>query len=261
MSRTATFSLVICLVGALWVSPLGADALPVVQVTGRAVPIPGFPHTGNYFGAGAAVQARATISGTEYGGFPPPLIGINVFLPAGVHLHPQAFPTCPEAVILQAVDPRLCPKGSKAGPPGRVTGVVAFGNELVKEEGEILPYFAPHGGLEFLTIGHTPVTLEIPTLAHLVHPGGAGGYGPEFIAEIPIVQTVPGAQDASVESLEGVLGAAIRRDGKPVYYGTVPRTCPRGGFRIYTEFIFAEAGERTRPETVSVPFRAPCPAR
>ena len=50
-----------------------------LQSKGR--PIPGFPGTGNIKGAGAAVQAEYTISGTEYGGYPPPVEGINFYLP------------------------------------------------------------------------------------------------------------------------------------------------------------------------------------
>jgi hypothetical protein len=225
------------------------------------VPIAGFPHTGNYFGAGAAVRAEVRISGAEYGGFPPPLIGINVYLPAGVQLHPQGFPTCPPIFVIERREPRLCPPGSAAGPVGHVWGVVAFGREIVKEEGEILSFFAPDGGFEFLTLGHSPVVLEIPTTSRLLHPGGAGGFGAEFVAAIPLVETVPGAQDASVEAIDITLGAAIRRHGKPVYYGTVPRTCPRGGFRAKGEFIFAHNGDPLAPETVTVPVTAPCPKR
>jgi hypothetical protein len=241
--------------------PAVAWAAPTVTVRGRAVPIPGFPHTGNYFGAGAAVRAEVAISGTEYGGFPPPLIGINVYLPAGVKLHSQGFPTCPVKAVMEEREPRKCPPGSAAGPPGKVHGVVAFGATLVKEEGEILSFFAPGGGFEFLTLGHSPVVLEIPTAARLLHPGGQAGFGPEFTGEIPLVETVPGAPDASVEAIDITIGAAIRRHGKPVYYGTVPRTCPRGGFRAKSEFIFAQNGNTATPETVTVPVRAPCPTR
>ena len=47
--------------------------------------------TGNILGAGAALQVQYTINGTEYGGFPPPLIGVNFFTPAGTKLHPQGL--------------------------------------------------------------------------------------------------------------------------------------------------------------------------
>ena len=36
---------------------------PTVTFKAKAVPIPGFPHTGNILGAGAAVQAESTIKG------------------------------------------------------------------------------------------------------------------------------------------------------------------------------------------------------
>jgi hypothetical protein len=256
--RVAAASLL--LIGALAL-PAAAAASPTVTVRGRAVPIPGFAHTGNYFGAGAAVRAEVTISGTEYGGFPPPLIGITVDLPKGVTLHPQGFPTCPVKAIVEEKEPRKCPRGSAAGPPGKVYGVVAFGKEQVKEDGEILSFFAPGGGFEFLTIGESPVALEIPTIARLEHPHGGGGFGPQFTGAIPLVETVPGAPDASVQAIDITIGAAIRRHGKPIYYGTVPKTCPRGGFQAKTEFTFAQNGEPSTPETVTVPVTAPCPTR
>src|ERR1700743_2179926 len=71
-----------------------AVAVPTVKFRAAAVPIPGFPHTGNIKGAGAAVEAEFKIEGTEYGGFPPPLTHVNVFLPAGTELQPTCFPRC-----------------------------------------------------------------------------------------------------------------------------------------------------------------------
>jgi len=52
-----------------------AVAAPSFAFKVTAVPIPGFPHTGDILGAGAVIQGTGTVSGTEYGGFPPPLIG------------------------------------------------------------------------------------------------------------------------------------------------------------------------------------------
>lgn len=238
-----------------------AAAAPTVIVKGEAVPIPGFPHTGNLFGAGAAVRAEVAISGDEYAGFPPPLIGVNVYLPTGVKLHPQGFATCSPKIVVEEAAPEKCPKGSAAGPVGRVYGVVSFGDERVHETVELLSFFAPGGGFEFFARGHTPVSLEIPTTAKLVSPNGSAGFGPEFVGQIPLVATVPGAPYASVETIDITIGAAYRKHGKPVYYGTVPKTCPAGGFRVKAEFIFAENGNVATPETVAVPFRAPCPKK
>jgi hypothetical protein len=56
-----------------------AAAVPTITFKTTAHPIPGFPGTGNFLGAGAMIQAEGTVSGTEYGGFPPPLTEIRFY--------------------------------------------------------------------------------------------------------------------------------------------------------------------------------------
>ena len=51
-----------------------ASAAPTVTLKTTALPIPGFPGTGDILGAGAETEVQATITGTEYGGFPSPLV-------------------------------------------------------------------------------------------------------------------------------------------------------------------------------------------
>ena len=67
-----------------------AEAKPTVKFKAFPVAIKGYPHTGNHLGAGAAVQAEYKISGTEYGGFPPPLVGVNFYLPRAPCCTPRA---------------------------------------------------------------------------------------------------------------------------------------------------------------------------
>jgi hypothetical protein len=243
-------------VGALCLPGLAA-AVPTVAVKARIVPIRGFPGTGNHLGAGAAVESQVTISGTEYGGFPPPLIGVNVFLPKGTVLHPSGFPACAPSILEPAGQgPKHCPKGSAAGPVGTVTGYVAFGTEVVPETATIEPFYAPGGGLEFFTFGHSPVLVEVLSKAHFVPASGL--YSKELIAEVPLVETVPGAQDASVKSISVKVGSAIRKNGKTIYYGRVPKTCPAGGFPGKAELTFAGLGGLTQT-TVSQTLKVPCP--
>jgi len=240
-----------------------ASAAPTVKIKGEAVPIPGFPHTGNIYGAGAAVKAEIEISGTEYGGFPPPLIGVNVFFPKGTKLHPAGFPTCAKSTLEPSgKGPSACPKGSSAGPVGHALGVVSFGKERVPEDVSIESFYAPGGGIEFFAVGHSPVSLEILSSGHYVNLGGAGGYGPEVITEVPLVETVPGAPDASAEKISVEAGSAIRKGREVIYYGRVPKKgqCPRGGFKVKAELMFAGLGGLA-PQTVPVEYRAPCPRR
>jgi hypothetical protein len=230
-----------------------ASAAPVVTFKAKAVPITGFPHTGYILGAGTAFQSEFTIKGTEYGGYPPPLIGVNVFLPAGSKLHPQGFPTCSIETLKKS---GTCSSKSKAGPVGHALGVVSFGTERVPEEVTVQPYFGPGGGVEFYVEGRSPVLIEIISKGHYRRAGGA--FGEELVSEVPLVETVPGAPDASTERISVKVGAAYKKGGKTTYYGTVPKKCPKHGFPLKAELMFAGLGGLA-PQTVPAAFTMPCP--
>ena len=239
--------------------PETAAALPTVHFKARAVPIKGFRHTGNIRGAGAAFAAEYQISGTEYGGFPPPLIGVTVYLPAGVVLHPQGFRSCPIATLEPTgLGPKHCPKRSIAGPRGTVEGFVAFGSKIVAEQATIESFFATGGGLTFFTYGHSPTILEVISRGRMVHTRGR--YSHKLITSIPLVETVPGAQDASVKRIKVTVGAAFRAHHKPVFYGRMPKRCPKRYLPVKTMLTFA--GLAGLPQTtVTKTYRAPCPRR
>ncbi len=250
---------VLAVVVVLWLTG-SASAAPVVTFKAKPVPIPGYPHTGFILGAGTALEAEYRISGTEYGGFPPPLIGINFYLPAGVVLHPQGFPICPTATLEPSgPGPKSCPKGSSAGPPGEATGYVAFGKSVVPETASIESFYAPGGGLTFFSFGHEPVLLEILSKGRYVAAGGP--FAKKLESQVPLVETVPGAQDASVKSIKVEVGSAIRVNGTPVFYGRLPRRCPASNYLpVKTEVLFAGLGGLA-PQTVTVEYKAPCPRR
>jgi hypothetical protein len=242
-----------------------ASATPTVIAHGEAVPIPGYPETGNIYGAGAAVLAEYHITGSEYEGSPPPLAGINVYLPKGTILHTAGFKTCAPSVLEPSgPGPAACPPASRAGPPGEVHGFVTLGGERVKETATVESFFAPGGGLEFFTAGHSPVSLEVLSSGTIHNPHGAAGFGPEFETQIPLVASLPGAPYASVESIKVRVGNAYgpRNPKKATYYGRVPKKglCPKGGFRAKTEVIFAAVGGLPL-QTVTKEIRVPCPHR
>jgi hypothetical protein len=238
--------------------PVASQAAPTVRFKARPVPIPGFPHTGFILGAGTALVAEYEISGTEYGGFPPPLIGADFYLPEGVQLHPEGFPTCPPATLAPTgKGPRACPKGSLAG-TGSATGFVAFGKQIVPETTSIEAFYAPGGGLSFFTFGHEPVLLEILSKGHYV-PASAP-FSKKLESEIPLVETVPGAQDASVKSIRLQVGTAMRKGGKAIFYGRLPRSCAKGFIPVKTALTFAGLAGLTQ-QTVTVEYNAPCPRR
>jgi len=241
--------------------PAVSSAAPTVTFKATAVPIPGFPHTGNILGAGAAVKFEWTIKGTEYGGYPPPLIGVNTFFPAGTKINPAGFTSC-NPTSLKNIGPKSCPKSSHLTTAGEAYGFVAFGTERVYEKVSVEGFFAPNNGLQFLTVGKTPASFEILATSHKTTVGAP--YGPEYITEVPLVETVPGAPDGSTESINVTAGAAIKKGGKTTYYGTVPKKCPKGGFPLKSELVFANISAlpaRAPGEVVTSTYKAPCPRK
>jgi hypothetical protein len=245
---------------------------PTLNVKAAAVPIPGFPGTGNFYGKGADVEATLEIAGSGYGataqnpkGSVPPISAVNVYLPKGVKLHPSGFGSCAKAT-LQNVGPSGCPKSSVASPIGSVLGEVTFGSERVPENATLQAFFAPGGSFLFYTQGSSPVSLEVVSEGRYVR--SSGKYSWELETLIPAVATVPGAPLASVSRIHLKAGAAYRSHGKVIPYGTVPKKgeCPSGGFfgKIEVTFGGTFGGEREfgiPAKTVTDVIRVPCPRR
>jgi hypothetical protein len=260
----------------LLVAPVQAAAeeipAPTLKVKAAAVPIPGFPGTGNFYGKGADVEATLEIAGSGYGATPqnpngsvPPVSAVNVYLPKGVKLHQSGFGSCAEAT-LKNIGPSGCPKSSVASPIGSVLGEVTFGTERVPETATLQAFFGPAGSVLFYTQGSTPVSLEIVSTGRFVR--SSGKYSWELETLVPPVATVPGAPLASVSKIHLKAGAAYKSHGKVISYGTVPKKgeCPKGGFYGKTEVTFGGSygGEREfgiPAKTVSSVIRVPCPRR
>ena len=193
----------------LLVAPAQASAeeipTPTLKVKAAAVPIPGFPGTGNFYGKGADVEATAEIVGSGYGvtaqnptGSVPPVSAVNIYLPKGVKLHPSGFGSCTEATLknLGAIG---CPRSSVASTLGSVLGEVTFGSERVPEAATLQAFFGPSGSILFYTQGSTPVSLEVVSSGRFVR--SSGKYSWELKALVPPVATVPGAPLASVSKI------------------------------------------------------------
>lgn len=241
--------------------PLAAGATPTVTIKLRGVPIavnpaqvnsPTYPGTGNILGAGIAAEAEAKISGSEYGGFPPPITGVTFLVPAGIRLHPQGFTACPEAV-LESHEVARCPKKSFVSSIGSVSGVVSFGATRVHETLTLQAFFAPNREFAFFAEGRSPSLIEV--LGKVRVTSGEDGFGPKFSADVPLVETVPEAPYGVVEAVKITVGAAFMQAGKLISYVTLPKKCPRGGFTAHFELKFL-IGE---PATVAA--KMPCPTK
>jgi hypothetical protein len=230
----------------MFAMPALASATPTVTAKARIVPIPGFPHTGDCLGCGADLEAEATISGTEYAGGPPPLTQVKVYFPRGTKIHPAGFPTC-SASALERRGAAGCPRGSSLG-SGQAEGFVSLGGERVPETVSADGFVAP-GGVDVWIEGNTPVKIEKLAKGTWSFPSS----GPVITVEVPLIETLPGAPDASPTHIRGKAGAAIRKGGRTIYYGTVPNSCPAGGFPGKAELTFLGQG------TVTVNVKVPCP--
>jgi len=248
--RIAALLSVLGMVGLLL--PAIAPAAPTVTFKITALPIPGFPGTGDHLGAGAMIEGSAKVSGSEYGGSPPPLTGLKFYMPPGAVIHQQGFATC-APIVLEQSGPERCPKRSIAGPKGFAIGTVTFGEERVPERVSVQGFFAPGGTVTVFIDGTTPVLVEILAKARVL--GDAPPFGPEAIGEIPLIETVPGALDASFE--EGTLeaGAAYKRGKETVSYLTLPRKCPSTGWPTKAELSFLGGA------TAQATYTMPCPRK
>jgi hypothetical protein len=273
MRRASTCLALLGLIALAAPALAAAEEIPtpkITKFTAKAVPIPGFKGTGNFYGKGADVEAEYEFEGTGYGGTPqnpaggiPPISAVNFYLPKGTKLHPSGFASCSEAT-LKNTGPGACPKKSVASPIGSVLGEVTFGTTRVPEEATLQAFFGPGGGLLFFTHGASPVNLEIVSSGKYVK--SSGKYSWELKTLVPAVASVPGAPLASVKNIKIKAGAAFKQGKKIVSYGTLPKKgeCPKGGFPIKTEVFFGGTfgGEREfgiPVKEVTAEFKAPCP--
>ena len=114
-------------------------------------------------------------------------------------------------------------------------------------------FFTSGGGLAFFTEGTSPTLLEVLSTGRFASASGA--FSQKLTAVVPLVETVPGAPYASVESIKIKVGAAYLQGKKLISYGTVPSKCPKGGFPAKTELKFLSG------ETSTASIKVPCPKK
>ncbi|HLI33160.1 MAG TPA: hypothetical protein VKU89_10550 [Solirubrobacteraceae bacterium] len=239
--------------------PLGlpalASAAPTVEAHARILPIPHFAHTGNILGAGAELETTFKITGSEYDfGHPAPLRRVEVFFPKGTKITTKGFPSACTAAMLERGGAAACKK-EQAGPPGSSNGVVNIGGEPIPETVTVTPFFTSNG-LLFWIEGSTPTKIEKVAVGHWTQAGAP--YGPEIVVEVPLIETLPGAPDASAELIKSIAGAARRVGRKTIYYGTIPKSCPKGGFPGKAVLSFGAGAESTW-ESATALVKVPCP--
>ena len=201
-------------------------------------------------GEGTTVTDEFGFSGTEYGGHPAPLTNVTVHLPAGVGGSRSGFATC-EASTIQMTGIGGCAPGSLAGPKTSIGMFVSFGTETVAESGTVQAVFGSGETVNFFVDATSPVSVEV--LMTGTYTPDSPPYSHVLTLAVPLIESVPGALDASITSLALAFGATRSEQGSEVHSLTVPEACPSGGLGWLANLTFKDG------TTTNVSYQSPCP--
>jgi hypothetical protein len=253
MVRRASISLGATLLVALLLSA-SAQAEQTLKITSA-----GF--SPDKLGVPTNVFGSATISSTTLP-VPSPITHVNVYGPAGVTLDLRGTGTCSEAT-LENLGPAACPANSKAGFGGG-EGVYEIAHEIINEQ-FTLDFFLGdnrpgHTVLLIYLNGSTPVSIQLVFTAPVIN--SPKPYGLGFSLNVPIIKVLPEASDASAKSSFLTLGAKnvayyrVVKGKRKLFHvrGIItPKSCPRGGWPVASQFTFEDG------TTSMATSKIPCP--
>ncbi len=219
--------------------------------------------TPNVLGSPTNGSGSTTIKSTT-GGLPSPITGFTLKGPAGLTINAAGTGTC-KAAAIEASGPGVCPKDSVAGSGGGM-GALQLGSQIIEEPFTLNLFLGSN------TPGHIVILLYVeavsPVSIQLVFTAPvekeAPPYGLGFHFNVPLIPTLPGASDASVLSAHLTIGATNVAYFKKVHgkrklvhvKGLVlPKTCPKGGFPIESDFTFEDGTSN------DIKIRTPCPKK
>jgi hypothetical protein len=205
----------------------------------------------SHLGESGTFTATFTLIGGEYAGEVDPVTEVAVHVPEGIGGSRAGFATCAKATIEER-GIGACPAGSLAGPPGWATMFVAFGTERVEEYATVQAVFGPGEALYFYINGDTPVSIEL--LGAATYTSDTPPYGRVLKVSIPLIESVPGAPDASITSLTLELGAFGEESGAEIASVILPSQCAAGHFSWAADAKFEQ--EASAPAGTA---ETPCP--
>jgi hypothetical protein len=207
-------------------------------------------------GAPTAISLGFEVKGAA-GEPPAPLTGIDFRYPSNLGIATSGLGTAaclPAAYV--AHGPAACPGNSLMG-SGTALVDVPVGPELIEETARLTLAAGPSpDSLLHVLIGATG---ESPVAARIVIPTVlAGG---KLRVAVPLVEGLPEGPDVSVVKVHVTIGGALtyheRVHGRMVSYHpkgiSLPRSCPRGGFRFAAAFAFLDGNHAEARAVV------PCP--
>lgn len=220
--------------------------------------------TPNILGSPTNASGSATIMSTIPGEIPSPIVGFTIKGPAGLTLDTKGTGTCSVAILEGPAGPEGCPKNSVAGFGGGM-GALKLGSQII-EEPFTLNFFLGdnrpgHTVLLLYVNAVSPVSIQLTFTA--VVEKFPKPYGLGFHFNIPLIPTLPGASDATVETAHVSIGAPnvfyytkVHGKRKRVHVKglVLPKTC-HGGLPVESDISFQDG---TNSETK---LTLPCPKK
>jgi hypothetical protein len=219
----------------------------------------------NRLGASTTIGFSFELVGSG-GGLPAPLSAISLRLPPGIdYLSTTLGLAICQPTVLQARGPAGCPPNSRLGSGGALVEV-PFGSGSGKEIPEIQALMGPPANENIVVLfyanGLAPVLAQIVMQAELI--AGSDTMPGRLDTQVPLIASVPAGPPVSILSVTARIGPAgllyyERRHGRRVAFHprgvSVPRHCPRGGFRFSARFTFSDAS------ATNASYSVPCPPR
>jgi hypothetical protein len=213
---------------------------------------------------------RLGASTTIHWGFaisePAPLRSFALRLPPGMGFATSSLglEPCPPELLARA-GPEGCPADSRMGFGDALAQVPA--QSTIQEHASVTVLFGPYDGEEetvlFFIEGKWPANREIILTSHLL--GIAAPHGATLQAEVPLLPVWPLGPEIGLTRLQSTIGPAgityyRRVRGRMVAFTprglSLPRRCPRGGFRFAATFTFVDGASSTARTSVPCPTRA-----
>jgi hypothetical protein len=202
---------------------------------------------------------------TAEGAAPPPLIGMDLRMPAGMNYTTTTLglAICQPATLL-AKGLAGCSPNSRLGYGSALVEVpfgVGNGHEIPEIQAVAGP--SPNGNLVvlFYANGREPVYAQLAFSGEVLP--DTGPFGSQLAASVPLISSVPGGPDVSVVSVQTTIGPSHLIYYKHVHGRripfhprgvSVPERCPRGGFPFAAEFAFQDGSH------VAASTAVPCPS-
>jgi hypothetical protein len=222
----------------------GAQGEQIVKLDAKFTP--------DRLGTPTTMQFGFNVSSSVAGTIPSPVVGVDLYLPAGMGLASSTLglAICQPARLL-AFGLRGCPANARVG-FGTALGQVRAEGDVINEAATVQALLGPnvngHEQVLFYVESDSPVLTELVFPGELL-PSGSSAFSGHLDTSIPIVPAWTDGPDVAVTAFTstlGPLGLTYYRHVRGSYVPfhprgiSVPERCPAGGFPFLVTLAFQD---------------------